>query len=174
LLGDPTFAEFNDMVKLTRNASGLYDAHDGRELKKDKSTWNEDYMDNQMVQVVGNFSHERVEHLKEVVRYLRPVAAHPQDSAINNRDGSKRNTQGGQSRATHQEHSKSSYQEQKRQDEQNNRIVRRGSKITVGAVVGAAIGGAIAGFAGGAVLVGAAAGAVAVGAAVAVATNGEH
>jgi hypothetical protein len=35
-------------------------------------------MNKLMVQVVGNFSHERLNHLKKVVRYLRPVAARPQ------------------------------------------------------------------------------------------------
>jgi len=37
LLVDPTFIEFNEMNNLTRNISGLYEAHDGRELNKDKS-----------------------------------------------------------------------------------------------------------------------------------------
>ena len=82
LLVDNTFAEFDEMVELSKNVSGLYDEHDGREFEKDKSAWNEEYMAKIMVQVVYNFSHERLNHLKEVVRYLRPVqAASPKTSA---------------------------------------------------------------------------------------------
>jgi hypothetical protein len=77
LLVDPTFVEFKEMEKLTQNVSGLYDAHDGRELNDDKSAWNDDYMNKLMVQVIRNFSHERLDHLKEVVKYLRPTRVKP-------------------------------------------------------------------------------------------------
>ena len=73
LLVDLTFSEYNEMEKLARNVSGLYNPHDGSELIKDKSKWNDDYMNKQMVQVIRNFSHERLNHLKEIVRYLRPL-----------------------------------------------------------------------------------------------------
>lgn len=36
----------------------------------DKDNWNKDYMNGLMVQVVYNFSHERIKHLKEVVTYV--------------------------------------------------------------------------------------------------------
>ena len=74
LLVDPTFSRFNEMLNATKSLDGLYDEHDGRELKSDRTEWNDDYMNMLMVQVVGNFSRERLEHLKQVVRYLRPVA----------------------------------------------------------------------------------------------------
>lgn len=75
LLIDPTFEDFNKMEILARNVPGLYDVHDGQELIEDRTVWNDDYMNKLMVQVVGNFSHERIAHLKEVVKYLRPEAA---------------------------------------------------------------------------------------------------
>ena len=73
LLVDPTFTEFNAMEKEAASMAGLYDEHDGKELIEDRSLWNDDYMDKVMVNVLSNFSHERLEHLKEVVRYLRPA-----------------------------------------------------------------------------------------------------
>jgi len=82
LLVDPTFNEFKEMNRLTRDVDGLYEEHDGRELIEDKSTWDDNYMNKLMVQVVGNFSHERVDHLKEVVRYLRPVGDTPKPPPI--------------------------------------------------------------------------------------------
>lgn len=73
LLVDPTFTEFNAMEKAAASMAGLYDEHDGKEFVEDRTLWNDDYMDKVMVKVLSNFSHERIEHLKEVVRYLRPV-----------------------------------------------------------------------------------------------------
>lgn len=74
LLVDPSFKEFHEMEKATRGVKGLWDEHDGgKEFITDKSKWNNDYMDKVMVKVVSNFSHERINHLKEVVRYLIPT-----------------------------------------------------------------------------------------------------
>lgn len=73
LLVDPTFERYNEMEKLASTVPGIYDEHDGRPFKSISSEWSDSYMDSLMVQVVGNFSRERVEHLKDVVRTLRPV-----------------------------------------------------------------------------------------------------
>jgi hypothetical protein len=167
LLVDPSFTEFNEMNNLARSVSGLYDPHDGREIIKDSSAWDDNYMNKLMVQVVGNFSDERVDHLKEVVRFLRPVAARPQQTASSSRTvpAQKPPVPATQPRNTN-------YQEQKQQDERSGRIVsNRGARIASGAVAGGVVGGAIAGFVGGPILIGAAAGAVAVGAVVVIATN---
>ena len=72
LLVDPTFAEFNSMEKAASSMTGLYDEHDGKEFVEDRNLWNDDYMNKVMVKVLYNFSHERIDHLKEVVRYLHP------------------------------------------------------------------------------------------------------
>ena len=74
LLVDPSFKEFHEMEKATRGVKGLWDEHDGgKEFITDKSKWNNDYMAKLMTKVVSNFSHERINHLKEVVRYLIPT-----------------------------------------------------------------------------------------------------
>lgn len=74
LLVDPSFKEFHEMEKATRGVKGLWDEHDGgKEFITDKSKWNNDYMAKLMTKVVPNFSHERINHLKEVVRYLIPT-----------------------------------------------------------------------------------------------------
>jgi hypothetical protein len=79
LLYDRSFKTFKEMEKAASSLS-LYEPHDGREFKMDKKDWNDDYMNELMVEVISNFSHERVQHLQEVVRYLRPEHA----SASNN------------------------------------------------------------------------------------------
>lgn len=73
LLVDLTFEEYKEMEKLSANVPGLYDEHDGKEFKMDPNDWDDSYMNKLMVQVVNNFSHERLNHLMKVVRYLRPI-----------------------------------------------------------------------------------------------------
>jgi len=163
LLVDTTFDEFNKMNNLARNVNGLYEAHDGRDINKDISAWNDGYMNKLMVQVVGNFSHERVDHLMQVVRHLRPIAASPPQQ-----DASARQTPPSPSIQLQG----SNYQEQKRQDERSGRITTyRSAKIATGAVAGGIVGGAVAGVASVPVLAGATVGAVVVGTVVAVATK---
>ncbi|MSR92013.1 hypothetical protein [Inconstantimicrobium porci] len=176
LLVDPTFREFTEMDEVASSVEGLYEPFDGRPLETDESNWNDDYMSKQMVQVVSNFSHERIEHLKSVIRYLRPVTktVNSNVSKASNNPEVKRNM---------------SYEEQKRQDQLSGRY--RGVKIATGAVAGAVVGGVIAsatevtvaegaiagvtvvgGTIAGAVVGGAIVGAVVGGVAVAVITNG--
>ena len=73
LLSDPSFAEFAEMERAAASMAGLYDQYDGGELISDKSQWTTNYMDKLMVKLISNFSPERINHLKEVVRYLVPV-----------------------------------------------------------------------------------------------------
>lgn len=72
LLVDPSFSQFEEMYRLAKNVPGLFDSHDGKKFENNKSLWNDDYMNKLMVQIVYNFSHERLNHLKEVVQTLRP------------------------------------------------------------------------------------------------------
>jgi hypothetical protein len=75
LLIDPTFGEFNQMFKLAQSMPGLWDPHNGDALRE--PPWTDNYMNEQMVQIVFNFSQERLEHLKKVVRARRPTVAKP-------------------------------------------------------------------------------------------------
>lgn len=56
MLVDPTMAKFDEMLKYAASKmSNLYDEHDDETLKYDRTEWNEAYLNNQMVVVVGNF-----------------------------------------------------------------------------------------------------------------------
>lgn len=167
LLVDPTFSDFNEMNNATRELSGLYDEHDGRELKFDKNAWNDTYLDELMVQIVGNFSHERVQHLKDVVKLLYPVENQLHIVNISGKDTLELKTRHIQTN-THS----TNYQKQKYHDQQNGSY--RGAKIAGGAILGAT-GGAILGATGGAiagVTIGAITGAVTGAAIIIVATKG--
>lgn len=71
LLVDRSFRQANKMIKVAeKKMPDLWDEHDDRELDYDKSHWNDDLMNREMVRVVNNFSHERIDFLKAIVKYL--------------------------------------------------------------------------------------------------------
>lgn len=75
LLVDPTGKGFDILEKYAmknmKNYDELYDEHDGRELKQDPNSWTIDYMNKEMVRAkISNFSKERVDLLKRMVRYI--------------------------------------------------------------------------------------------------------
>mgnify|MGYP004526252423 CR=1 FL=1 len=158
LLVDPTFREFEEMKNAASSVKGLYDIHDGKEFDMNKGNWDDNYMDKQMVQVVSNFSHERIDHIKDVVRYLRPV-----DKITQSRNET-RNSNSKNIKTT------ISYKEQKRRDQQSGRYL--GSKVATGAVAGAVVGSVIAPAVGVTVATGVVAGAVVGGVAVSIVSNG--
>ena len=161
LLVDPSFAEFDEMSRLAAGVSGLYDVHDGRELQQDRSAWDDNYMDKLMVQVIGNFSKERLAHLQAVVKYLRPNAVHSQGQSAAQRQSAS----GARPAERHVQPSKSWAKQKnaarKRQYGQQS-AGSRSLEIACGAVAGAVIGGVVATVINvtvvGCVLVGAAAG----------------
>lgn len=154
LLCDPTFEEFDEMEKLAKDVPGLYVEYDGRPLENDSGKWNDNYIHRLDAELVLNFSHERIAHIKKVIQYLRPIKATKMPKS--NKQNEKIYNQ-----------KKLSYQEQKRQDQQEGRII----KIVSGAAVGGVAGGVISGVAGGSVIAGAVVGAVVVGGVVALATK---
>ena len=160
MLVEPSFTEFNEMSEYAKNVHGLYDVHDGKTFVQDSSQWNDSYMNKTMVELIGNFSKERIEHLKKVVRYLKPVKTNVRTSTTTDNNKS----------ATQTNHS---YYEQKKIDNEKGIIISRGTKIASGAVVGGAVGGTVAGVVGSSIIGGIATGAVVVGAVVAIMTRGE-
>lgn len=71
LLVDPTATKFEEMESYANSKTGnLYDEHDEEKLNYDVTCWDEDYLNKQMVNVVNNFSKERIELLKGMVRHI--------------------------------------------------------------------------------------------------------
>ncbi len=153
LLVDPTFMKFEEMERIAASIDSLYDRHDGRSFRQDKNSWNDAYMEELMVQAIENFSHERLNHLKEVVRYLRPVKEKPAPSYAENQRTS-------------------GYQEQKKRDMQKGDY--RGAKVAAGAVIGAFIGGTVTVLAEAPVVAGALVGAAVTGTVTYIVTEGKE
>ncbi len=71
MLVDPTMKQFDEMLDYAKsNLSDLYDEHDGENLIFDNAKWNIDYLNKQMVTVVTNFSVERVNLLRNMVKHI--------------------------------------------------------------------------------------------------------
>ena len=165
LLTDPSFAQFEKMEEASRSLKGLYEEHDGRDFQ-DKNNWNDNYMNILMVQILNNFSHERIEHLKQVVNYLRPVSNSMAGSGFSDSNSQiikseyeKEQQQNQKERkhltvntahpssSRHNFHKKvSNYEKQKAHDQKEGNY--RESKVVIGTIGGATIGGVGAGIAG--------------------------
>lgn len=77
LLLDSSGVEFDEMLNfVTKSDLELIDEHDG-EIFKPSSEWNEDYLNDQMVAVVNNFSSERIDLLKKMVKKLYEKVSEP-------------------------------------------------------------------------------------------------
>lgn len=71
MLIDPTMIQFDEMLDYAvSKLDDLYDEHDGETLKYESAEWNEEYLNNQMVVLVNNFSKERIELLRNMAKYL--------------------------------------------------------------------------------------------------------
>lgn len=71
LIIDPTFSEFNEMYNYAKgNMEDLLEDFDDGELDNDKNNWSEDYMNGLKVELMGNFSRKRIDHLKQICSYL--------------------------------------------------------------------------------------------------------
>lgn len=86
MLVDPSLKIFNEMLAYAENnMSDLYDLHDGEKLYYNSATWDEDYMNQQMVSVVTNFSKERIELLGKIVKKRYAYKFQPEITVNSNR-----------------------------------------------------------------------------------------
>lgn len=68
---DLTFNQFREMLDYASSRiPGLIEIHDGTNLEQDKTKWNKDYASELKVDLMDNFSSERIAHIKEVQRYV--------------------------------------------------------------------------------------------------------
>lgn len=88
LLLDSSGKDFDEMLKYAKdNMQGVIDEHDG-EVLKPSSEWSEDYLNDQMVTVVNNFSDERINLLKDMVKALYSKKEAPRTETVNERSNS--------------------------------------------------------------------------------------
>lgn len=93
LLLDFTGTTFDEMAKFA-DKPGFIDEHNG-EVFKSSEEWDEDYLNEQMVAVVNNFSAERIDLLKKMVKKLYGKDSEPsgdceRNNHVNNQDYSRK------------------------------------------------------------------------------------
>lgn len=65
---EPTFAQFDEMLSFARKAiPEIIVSFDGEALEMDSSKWTHELMNMELVQIVNNFSEQRIHHLKKVI-----------------------------------------------------------------------------------------------------------
>ena len=68
---DPTLEQYNERIKYAAaHMPDLFDSHDGEKLNYDTATWTKDYLSQEMVTLISNFSQERLDLLKNMVRHI--------------------------------------------------------------------------------------------------------
>lgn len=71
LLVDPTFLQFDEMVKYAdRVMPDLWMEDDGDTFQNDQRTWTRQLMNQELVEVVNLFTKRRIQHIKDVISVL--------------------------------------------------------------------------------------------------------
>ncbi len=71
LLTDKTFKDFESTIRyINKHLGDIYEEHDGEQFTNDTSLYTIDLMNEQMVNVVSNFSRERIAFLKKLVTHI--------------------------------------------------------------------------------------------------------
>lgn len=74
---DPTFQEFDSLLSYAKTRlHDLYDEHDGEAFDSDSAAWDKDLLNEQMVNVVYNFSGERIAFLKKLCQKIYAQRIH--------------------------------------------------------------------------------------------------
>lgn len=93
MLLDTTMKNFDEMSRYAeKKLPNLYDEHNGEKFVDSISGWNKEYMDIQMVIVVSNFSRERIEILKKIIKHIYPIR---DDGKGTTADSNKKDTMNG-------------------------------------------------------------------------------
>ena len=72
LIIDRTFKKFDEDFKFTEGKVNVLMQHDGKVFETDPEKWNRDYLNKQTVELMVNFSQERINHLKAVIVKVMP------------------------------------------------------------------------------------------------------
>lgn len=68
LIIDPTFVQFEEMLFYAKeHLPEILVPFDGEQLENNKTKWNKNVMNDEMTQLISNFSEERIDHLKKVI-----------------------------------------------------------------------------------------------------------
>ena len=71
IVADPTLYKIDEMLQYSSaHMTNLFDSHNGEKLNYDIAAWTKEYMNQELVTLVSNFSQERLDLLKNMVRHI--------------------------------------------------------------------------------------------------------
>lgn len=71
IVADPTLYQIDEMLRYaSSHMPNLFDSHNGEKLNYDIAAWSTDYLNQEMVTLISNFSQERLDLLKNMVRHI--------------------------------------------------------------------------------------------------------
>ena len=71
LIVDPTFSQFNEMLSYAQAyIPEIIVPFDGEQLETDTFKWSKELMNMELVQLIGNFSEQRILHLKKIISFV--------------------------------------------------------------------------------------------------------
>lgn len=159
LIMDRTFSKFDEALAEAGKTLKVVEAHDGKPFENDRSKWDESYLNRQKTALMINFSQERIDHLKAVIKQVLPEKA--RDGLVAGHTGAGKNKKTGKRIISETE---IVAQEDKKEDDKTDTgVIACGLSVAVaGSVVAVCGAGAIGGV--GCVVMGAGIGAAAAGA----------
>ena len=67
-----SFQKFDENIRYVEEKLGIFQLYDNTKFEQDKEKWNEEYLFKEKGRLITNFSKERVEHIKKIIRKLYP------------------------------------------------------------------------------------------------------
>ena len=67
-----SFERFDENIKYVEKNLDIFQVYDGTPFEQNKEKWNKDYLFLEKGRLISNFSKERVEHIKKIIRKLYP------------------------------------------------------------------------------------------------------
>lgn len=70
LVLDRSFRSFDEMYAAIPKSINITDLHDKKNFELDMQKWDKNYLNTVLVDLIDNFSIERIKHIKEVISYI--------------------------------------------------------------------------------------------------------
>lgn len=74
LIIDRSFQKFDEALDFALHSLPVLQEHDGEVFEEDSGQWDKRYLNFQKAALMNNFSEERIQHLKQVIRAVMPPA----------------------------------------------------------------------------------------------------
>lgn len=78
-----SFDKFDENIEYAKNYMDIFENYDGKLFEEEKEKWDEKYLFFEKGKLITNFSKERVEHIKKIIRKIYPERNKKMSSSIN-------------------------------------------------------------------------------------------